>query len=338
MKKILVILVAAFVMFGCGEKAEVESKNIDQIYAEDGIPVIIEEANPSDYKVEYFYTAKLSGLRQSVARAMMGGRIDKVHVKIGDLVKKDQVLVEFPEDAPSGQFQQAKAALEIAEISFTRMSNLYKLGGISKQTLDQTETQYKVAYANFDAVSQGLKVRAPINGYVTNLSVQETDGVEAETVLATISQTKKMKAKVWVTENEINSIEKGMQATVTWNNYTLEGKITSVDMAMDFMNNAFGVNLVFDNPENNCKSGVIGDVKIITYHNPSTIATARKSILSDDSGRYVYILQNNKAVKQYVKIGHEGDTFEILEGVKAGDKIIVEGLNLVYDGAKVKKM
>jgi len=245
-------------------------------------------------------------------------------------------LMSFPEDAPSGQYKQAKAGLDVAESTFNRMSNLYKIGGISKQDLDQVEAQYKVALANFDASSQMLKVRAPIDGYVTNIAVRETDGVKSEKVLATISETKKMKAKAWVTEDEICNVQTGMKATATWNSMTLTGKVTEVGMAMDSGTNAFAVNMEFDNAGNMCKSGVMADIEIVSYNNESALIIERKNVLKDASGKFVYLLKNSKAVKQYVTTGKENGSFEITTGVKAGDKVITEGLHLVYDGSKVK--
>lgn len=335
-KTVILIAATATLMFGCGSKEVEEAKNIDQIYAEQGIPVEAVEIQPVEFQVKLPYTAKLTGLRQSFASAMIGGRIEHIFVKVGDYVRKDQILISFPEDAPSGQYQQAKAALDIAESTFNRMNNLYELGGISKQDLDQVDAQYKVALANFDASSQMLKVRAPIDGYVTNIAVRETDGVHAEGVLATIAETKKMKAKAWVTEDEICNVQVGMKTTATWNNVTLTGKVTEVGMAMDPGTNAFAVNMEFDNASNMCKSGVMADIDIVSYNNESALIIERKNVLKDVKGKFVYLLKNEKAVKQYITTGQENGSFEITAGVTAGDKVITEGLHLVYDGAKVK--
>jgi len=335
--KIALLLAAtATLMLGCGSKEVEETKNIDQIYAEQGIPVEVAEIQPTEFQVKLPYTAKLTGLRQSFASAMIGGRIEHIYVKVGDYVQKDQILMSFPEDAPSGQYKQVKAGLDIAEATYNRMSSLYEIGGISKQDLDQVEAQYKVALANFDAASQMLKVRAPITGYVTNVAVRETDGVKAEKVLATISQTKKMKAKAWVTEDEICNVNTGMAATATWNGMTLTGRVTEVGMAMDPGTNAFAVNMEFDNADNMCKSGVMADISIVSYSNKSAFIIERKNVLKDATGNYVYLLKDAKAVKQYVTTGQENGSFEITSGVVAGDNVITEGLHLVYDGAKVK--
>ena len=336
MRLMFTILLTVVVLFGCSQRETAESKNIEQIYKEEGIPIKTKTLFEAEFTKELSYNTVLSGLRQSAASAMIGGRIEKVLVKVGDFVEKDQVLFEFPEDAPAGQFKQANAGYELAKSTFERLQNLYELGGISKQDLDGAETQFKVAEANLDGVLQMLKVRAPISGHVTNITVRETDGVQAESVLATISQTEKLKAKIWATEEEAEQLRAGKTATANHNGKTIFGKVTQVGIASDMKHNAFAVDLVFDN--NGFKSGVMSEIKINTYKNFNALSVNRKNVKSDSKGKFVFISDNNIAKKVYVTVGKENRQFEILSGLKAGDKVITEGLNLIYDGAKIKEV
>ena len=57
--------------------------------------------------------------------------------------------------------------------------------------------------------------------------------------------------------------------------------------------------------------------------------------MNDEKGRFVYVVNDDKAVKQYISTGKENGSFEVLSGINPGDKVIVEGLNLVSDGVKV---
>ncbi|MDP8201201.1 MAG: efflux RND transporter periplasmic adaptor subunit [Candidatus Tenebribacter burtonii] len=336
LKLMILIVIATMLALGCARQEEAESKNMEQIYKEEGIPVEVQVMQPETFIKELSFNANLSGIRQSAAAAMIGGRIEKVNVKVGDYVAKDQVMFEFPEDAPAGQLVQAKSAFEMVEATFARMQNLYAKGGISKQDLEGVETQYKVAEANLDAVMQMLKVRAPIDGYVISINVRETDGVHAEDVLAFVSQTNKMKARIWATEKEVCQIKKGKKATAIWNNFTLTGEVTEVAIAMDRGHNAFAVNLEFNNTNNLCKSNVIGEISIQTYKNNNAFIIARSNVKNDVNGNFIYKVESEKATKTYVDIGQENGGFEILNGISENEEVIVKGLNLVYDGAKVR--
>jgi membrane fusion protein, multidrug efflux system len=330
------VLLAALLFAGCAGQEKTESKNMEQIYKEEGIPIEIKVMQPGIFIKELSYNAFLSGIRQSAAAAMIGGRIEKVNVNVGDYIEKGEVMFEFPEDAPAGQLTQARSAYQLSKTTYERMRNLYEKGGISKQELDTIETQYRVAGANLDAVMQMLKVRAPISGYVVSINVRETDGVQAENVLAFVSQTKQMKARIWATEDEICLIKKGHPAKVSWNDVTLAGEVTEVAIAMDRAHNAFAVDLVFENQENLCKSGVVGEIAIQVYKNDAAFTLDRSVVNDDEIGFYIFKEIDHTARRVNVKIGREADGFEILEGISSGDNVIVKGLNLVYDNAKVK--
>jgi len=334
LKVIIVFVLIVVILSGCGRRKE-EATNIEQLYQQNGVPVKIKIMEPELFIRELPYTAILTGIRQSSAAAMIGGRIDKIHVEVGDYVEKDSILMEFPEDAPAAQYQQAKSGYELAKATYERMKNLYALGGISKQELESAETQFKVNEANWDAAQQMLKVRAPISGYVTSITVRETDNVERETVLAVVAKTDEMKARVWVTENEICDIMEGMQARAVWNNLELNGYVTQVAMAMDFDHNAFGVDIIFENSKNMCKSGVTADIFIVSYKNSEALMVERKVVQTDRDGKYIFKISQNLAEKSYIETGRSNGSYELIKGVTIGDSVIVEGLNLISNGDKV---
>jgi RND family efflux transporter MFP subunit len=335
MKNVIAIILVILIAAGCAQKEEAISRNTEQIYQEEGFPVKVKKMEPESFVKTLSYNSVLTGLRQSHASAMIGGRIEKINVKIGDYVEKDSVIIEFPQDAPAGQFLQAKSAYELTKNTYQRMKNLYEKGGISKQELEQIETQLTVQKANFDAVQQMLKVRAPISGIVTNLTVRETDNVPAENVLATITQTDQMKTRIWASEVEVCQIEKGMPVDVHWNGLNFGGKVTQIGLAMDPAFRAFAVDIHFPNTKKMCKSGVIGEIFIETY-NQQALALERKVVKEDAKGKYVFVAKDNKAVKTYVETGKENGGFEIISGLKIGDLVVVEGIDLLFDDALLK--
>ena len=336
-KRMLIILAFALItaIFGCRKKETVQSKSLDQIYKENGIPVTVKIMKPEPFQTYISYNATLTGYKQSFASAMVGGRIDKINVKTGDYVKKDSVIIQFPTDSPSVQYNQAKAAYNLAKKTYDRMKNLYEAGGISKQKLDQVETQLKVSRANWNSVKQLLKIKAPISGYVTAINVHETDNVEARTILATISQTDKLKARIWATEDEIYRIKTGQKAVATWNNVNLYGKVTETDRAMNPKHSAFGVNLLFENPKNKIKSGVIANIKIQTYSVDNALVIPRHIIKKDDKGTFVFVVNGKRAEKRYITVGQGDENVEVLKGLNVGDNVIIKSSNLVYDKAKI---
>ncbi len=328
-------LVGLFLLAGCGRE-QATSKNLEQIYAEQGIPVKVKKVQLQPFKKSLFYNALIRGFKESSAYAALGDRVEKIYVKVGDYVQKDQVLLSFPTDNPAARYYQAKVAFENAQRTLQRMKQLWQSGGISQQEYDNAQTQFEVTKANWLAVKQAVKVKAPISGYVTKINVQETDNVDVKAELFTITQTDRMKAEIWVAENEIGLVHPGQKAIARWNGYQIEGKVVQVNMAMDLTHRAFKAMLEFQNPNNTIKSGVTAEIELITLEQPQALVVERTALLKDEHGYYVYLNDGGKARKQSVKIGaQDGTRVQILQGLAPGDPLVVEGQFLIKEGSKL---
>ena len=97
-----------------------------------------------------------------------------------------------------------------------RIESLFRAGGVSRQDRDNMRTRYEAMKADWEAVRQSVKVRAPISGTLTSLFVSETDNVKQKDPIAIISRTDKLKTFVWIAEKDIRNIQAGSEATARW--------------------------------------------------------------------------------------------------------------------------
>jgi RND family efflux transporter MFP subunit len=318
-------------------KEKKEAKSMEQIYKEEGVPVRTKTVSLTEFNRVLSFNSLLTGVKESTAYASMGDKVERVLVEVGDFVKKDQVLVTFPTDSPSARYFQAKVAFDNARTAFERIDDLYKSGGISLQDRDNARTRFEVAKADWHTVRQMVKVKAPISGYVTRVHVAETDNVDKEMPLVTISNTDRMKASIWVSEDEIFDIEKDMPAAATWKGNQIRGSVVEVDAAMNVMKKAFRALVEFHNPDNLLKAGITVEINITTSSKPNTVVVERKNILKEQEEYFVYIVKNEKAEKIKVLPGkQQGLDVEILEGLNPGDQLVVEGQMLLENGSKVR--
>ena len=337
MKKSIFIVFSISLLFiaGCSRN-EIESKSMEQIYKEEGVPVKLQTVATKTFEKSLNYSGVLTGITQSSVYAAFGDEVEKVHVKVGDYVKKDQVLVTFPTDAPSAQYKQAKVAFKSIEKTYKRMKSLLEKGAISKQDFDNVETQYEVTKANWEIVRKMVQVNAPIAGYVTKVSINETDNVQAEAELVTIANTNKLKSRIFVTEKDYPKLEKDQTVMAVWNNMAITGKIIQIDLTKDMMHQGFGVMMEFDNPENKLPSGITAEMKIIIKRRENAIVIDKKYITVEGNNAYVFTESNGKAVEKSVVVGGRQEMcFEIQKGLNAGEKLIVQGHKMVKDGQKV---
>jgi RND family efflux transporter MFP subunit len=268
---------------------------------------------------------------------MAGDEIKEVKASIGDYVKEGQVIIEFPKDNPALQYEQAKEQYEIMKKTYDRMKNLLEAGQIAQSRFDEVETQFKVAKRNFESIKQILFVEAPISGTIISLPVRAGDLPKRDAPLFTVAQLHKMIVKVDVSEKEIGLVERGMKARAVWNGKEFEGVVTDVPLAMDLKSRSFPVEVRFDNPRKELKSGVTIEV-ILDAVNKEDVLTIPRSVTIEEGGNYfVYLVKDNKAAKTQIEIGAEsGVEMEVMSGLMPGDTLINCCQNMLKDGKKVK--
>jgi RND family efflux transporter MFP subunit len=333
---LLTIIINGFIITTCSDNTE-ESKSMEQLYKENGVPVKIEILEPKAFIKELSYHSAFSGVKETSKYASFGGRVEKIHARVGDRVEKNQLIISFPMDNPSANYYQAKTAYENAKLALDRLKNLKVTGGVSQQNYDNAEMQYQVAKANWDVVRKMVQVVAPFSGTISKISVSETENVKKEAELFTISKLNDLKSKVWITEKEIFDVKKGMPARAVWQDLELKGFVDRVDMAMNVKSQAFGALLKFKNVNNYLLLGLTAEIFIETYKNPQAIVVERKNIKNDNGVSFVFLNNDGIARKQKVTLGNSyGLLVEISDGLSSGDHIIVEGLMLIEDGTKIR--
>lgn len=334
---ILLFLFTGIGFTGCSREEQKESRSMEQIQKEEGIPVTVEAVSQQKFDKQLTFFGKFKGDRETIIGAMIGGRVEKINFRPGDDVKKDDVIIEFPEDSPASQFQQAKSGYENSEKTYKRMKSLYEKGEIAQAQFDGAETKYMVDKRNYETMTDMLKLDAPYNGTITELMVHEGDNVKSKTALFTIAKLDKMKIRIWLSDSERMTIKKGMKAIATVEGKTFVGKVSELSLSVNPMKNAFYADLVFTNNKREIFAGSTADIQIITYEKNNAVVIPRNLVKDESGKKYVYLAGDNMAEKRYVTISNESGTgYEIESGLKEGDKLIVKGSSKLDNGTKIK--
>jgi RND family efflux transporter MFP subunit len=171
---------------------------------------------------------------------------------------------------------------------------------------------------------------------ITQINVQESDNVNPGDELFTVSQTDRLKAKIWVSENDISSIRKGDEAKATWNGDLIEGRVMQVDMSLNSHMQAFGVVVEFDNPSRILPSGVNAEITLISKLDNESIFVERKNILRQKNESIVFVAANGTAQRRIIELGDAvGLAVQVTRGLQEGDLLITEGQMLLNDGDKI---
>ena len=338
MKRVLLFLFFVLMLAACGKESssKSEDKTLEQIVAEKGIPVEVEKIVASTFEKELVFIGKVTGFLQTNGYSPISSEIEKINFSVGDWVKKEDVIIEFPKDKPSANLVQATTVYQNLNSTYKRMLALFEEGGISKQDLDNARTAFEVAKANAQAASKMVFVRAPIDGYITNLPVQETNNVMGDDLLFTISNTSKMKSKLFVSDDEVLQIKKGQRAVFSYQNSNFEGFVSDVSISMDEIKKGFAIFTQFENPQGKIPAGVVGEIRVVVYQTSEVIVIPRRLLFTDAKGSYTWTTKENTAKKSYVTVGNTTtQEIEIVDGLAFGDWLITTSSNQLIEGVKL---
>ena len=339
MKKIITLFILSgftALAIGCGKK-NVESKSMDMIYRETGVPVTVQTLEPGELHFECLFHSTLSGVEETSVSAMVTDKVEKILFAVGDRVNQDEIVMLFPTDNPATPYFQTKTAFEHAGTTLARIKNLYDNGGISLQEYENTKTQYEVTKANWESVQRTVRVKAPIEGVITQITVRETDNVKSGDKLFTVADTRRLKTEVWATEDQAASIAKGAPATATWRGVTISGSVVQMDTSLNPKRQAFGAVIEFDNPGGRMKNGVNAEIRVNSRASGRALVIDRKDVRTEGDSTFVFVAQDSLAVKRPVVLGrrHEMDV-EVIRGLEPGDRVITGGQMLLEDKTKIR--
>ncbi len=339
LKLILALILTIILSSSCSKEKEVQAKPISEIQKEKGIPVKTVKLAKSNLEIWKDYPANLMGEKQIKVFGMLPDKLEQIKISTGDEVKKDQVLASYSISNPKAKYKQAKIQFETVEKTYLRMKKVYESGGISKQKLDEIKAKYDVSQENLNAIDKMVYIKAPIGGVVTEIYPEIGQMVTPSSPICKIAQINKLKAKVFVDENEINSLKKGQMVKVVWNNQkdkSYQGIIEKISLSVNPKERGFKVEIAIDNADLSLKPGLFVTVYINTFKKENILKVDRNAILKQDGKNFVFVAKDGIAHKKEISLGlSSGTDVELTAGVAAGEEIIVEGQTLVSDGGKI---
>ena len=305
---------------------------------------------PSTAK-EFVHYLELQGNVQTkknvVISPEMAGQLVSVFVKEGQSVAKGQVLAKIDSGGMANQLAQLEASEALAKTTYERQKRLWdqKIG---------SEIQYLQAKTNYEAQTNAVSnlkktiakytIKAPFTGVIDDVIIEQGTVVSPGAGIFRIVNLGDMYIETDVPETYIATIKKGKKVEVEFP--ILGKKITSnVRQAGNFINPAnrtFKVEIGVPNKDRSIKPNLTAKLKVNDYTNSSAILIPQSIISENAKGQqYVYIAQQNSgkttAKQAIITTGKtQGDNIEVLEGLKDGMQIIVEGARSVKNDQEVK--
>jgi membrane fusion protein, multidrug efflux system len=305
-------------------------------------------------------------------RARVEGFVDKIIFTEGTEVKAGDPLFQLDDTpyreqlaAANGSLAEAKAALNKYNKDVDRLTPLAEKRAVPQQDLDNAIASVDVGKASVLSAQARVQsaqldvgycdVRAPISGLIGATAVQmgELVGKGEPTLLATISKLD----PVWFYCNvsEVSYLRAQAETQRTGKTFadlpvTLiladgsthpdKGKIVFIDRAVDAKTGTLRVRAEFANPSKSLRPGMFGRIIADLGVRPDSILVPERAVAELQGKNFVWVIApDNQASQRPVTVGKQvGEKLLILDGLKPGERIVVEGLQKVRDGAPVKPM
>lgn len=328
------MIAIALLIAGCGgdrkkSKGEPEVKKV---------LVRTAPATTGTVKVQEEFTGTIEAYKVNKISPSIAGRIDDILVDVGDRVRKGQLLVEMDKN----QYLQTNVQLENIKTDLERYRNLYKEGGISKQQLDQMETQVEVAEHALDNLKDNTDLISPINGLVTERLYDPGDVYSsADGRIVTVIQIDKVKVQVNISEMYFPSVYIGMPVDIRLDVYPGEvfvGNISLIYPAIDPATRTFTIEITIPNSNEKIRPGMFARVMLNFGEKESVLVSdvaVQKQVGSNE--RFIFVIKDGVAHRRVITPGRIiGNEYEVLSGVVAGEEVVIAGAQKLLDQAEVE--
>ena len=286
----------------------------------------------------------------SEIRPQISGIVQKRLFVEGSTVKAGQPLYQIDPAPYRAAYDNAVATLASTKAKAERYARLLSEHAIAPQDADDARAAYLQAKANADAARINLnytRITAPITGRISASAVTEGALITAQqaTALATVSTLDPIYADVDQSSAELVALKRAVQAGAVHSDgpliaevtlklddgstYPLKGKLQMTDVTVDPSTGAVRLRAIFPNPQTLLLPGLYVRATINEGIDPHGILVPQNAVNHNQKGEPTALVvdEKNFARLRMLKTGRAvGNSWQVLEGLKAGDKVITEGL------------
>ncbi len=361
-RTILGAVVTASVLCGACEKPAPVAAPPTEVYVADVVQ--------KDVPVYLELVGQTVGFQDVEIRARVEGFLDSMDFREGSFVRKGAPLYEIDRKPLEASLAQAKAdqataqaRLAKADNDVTRYKPLLEKQAVSKQELDDAlaaqdaaRSEVEAAKATAEKATLDLsytRITAPITGLIGTTLVKPGNlvGRGQSTLLTTISQIDPILFRVGVTEADYLKVARrdpsrageapraaGIQLILTDGSvYPHTGRVVTVDRAVDPTTGTLGMQIEFPNPGQLLRPGTYGRARVLLENKPNALLVQQRAVQELQNLYSVAVVNaDNKVAFRNVKVGQRVESLWVIDdGLKPGERVVVEGLQRISDGMTV---
>jgi RND family efflux transporter MFP subunit len=316
------------------------------------VPGITNSSTPFPAEVEAYVSASI--------HARASGYLKKWYADIGDVVTNGQLLAEIETPELDQQLSQAraevdqnKAQLDLAHTTSDRWQTLLKTASVSEQETAEKQADFNLKQADMEAAQANLqrleelknydRVTAPFNGTVTvrNTDIGQLISENSGPELFHLAQVDPLRVYVRVPQPLVHAIQPGQKAELTFQELqgrVFEATVTRSAGAVDSASRTLQVELQVPNPNGDILAGSYAQVRFQEAAGTPPLTISDNALIFRKDGTQMAVVDdNNKVHLVTVTLGRDyGNVLEVLDGLKASDKVILNPPDAIAEGMTVQ--
>jgi membrane fusion protein (multidrug efflux system) len=267
--------------------------------------------------------------------------VTAIRFRDGERVRQGQVLVQLDDATARADVAAAQATLTESQSQYDRARELLNTQAVSKSQFEQLEATLKANRARLQAAQARLEdtvIRAPFSGRVGLRRVSVGTLISPGDVITTLDDTSVIKLDFSVPENFVSTLREGLPVRATapaFPGRSFAGKVASIDSRVDINTRSVTVRALLANEDGALKAGMFLNVSL-SKDDREAIVVPEEALTPEAEKQFVFVVADGKAQRREVQIGgRRPGSVEVLAGLEAGDRVVVEGTQKIRDGSPV---
>ena len=282
------------------------------------------------------FTGNIEPMYKNNISSAAAQRVEKIYVEVGDKVSRGQLLVQME----NINYVQAYLQLENLKVDLQRLEALYKAGGVAKQQYDQLKTQVSISEEAISNLDKNTKLLSPIDGVVVQRNFDNGD-LATGMPIVTVMQMHPVKILINISEEFFPNVTTGMPVDITLDIYPgrkFSGKVALIHPIIDSATKTFCAEVRIENPQMEIRPGMFARASV-DFGTSNRVVVPDMAVIKQvgTNDRFVYVLNGDRVDYVKVELGKRvGSIYEVVSGLRAGQRVVVAGHTGLIDKSKVK--
>lgn len=340
MKKYIIITCIALLAWSCKNKVQKEQEHNSII------PITVGKSVEKEFTPELKYSGTAFANKEANLGTAIPGRVEKIHYKVGDKVKKGDLIVELSSEL----YTQALIERNAIQKDFERVSRLREKESLSQQDYDHVKAKYEASVAKTEMMKKNSEIVAPFSGTVVDHIVQEGEnylfapslkaGYSMTSGIIKLMQLDILKIEIEVNEKDISKIKIGQKADITFDAYPDKeyvGVVEAIEPILSTLSRTVKVQIKISNNAFLIKPGMYAKVSILLPKEKAVFVPLKALYRQPGTGNdYVFKVENNEVHRIPVTRQYTLNDLVAIKGLEANETIAIGGKSKLVEGIQVE--